>query len=222
MMIRIPMVPVTAAIPALPRSDLVRLMSSRITAIRGAGANVERKETKKEKVDMWNARMCGLAKDKILRTVALCSESTGSGNSPSASLSIAEESLLARVGSLPFTSAQAGDQASQKPCNFGAHTAQGSCIRRVIGPYGFTDVESAHFSHGCKSARQKSNSVSRRRPDLAKGCRSPGAVLTYRQSTPAGSSNERKVIAMPKPPSYLYGAAPRRQAAFTARNDHAR
>jgi len=49
--IRAPMVPHTAVIPAVASSSPVRLRLSRMTVPSAAGANVDRNETKKEKVD---------------------------------------------------------------------------------------------------------------------------------------------------------------------------
>lgn len=47
---------------------------------KGAAAKVETKQVKKESQERWKVVMCGLAKEKILKTLALCSESTGSLN----------------------------------------------------------------------------------------------------------------------------------------------
>lgn len=54
--------PQTAAIPALPKSVLVRSMLSRMTGRRAAGAKVETNAAKKASQDRWNAAICGLLK----------------------------------------------------------------------------------------------------------------------------------------------------------------
>eukprot|EP00982_Pelagococcus_subviridis_P005703 29797-Pelagococcus_subviridis.AAC.4 len=53
MMTRAPIVPVTAARPAVPRSGFVIPRSSRMIAASGAAANVETNETKNPNHDMW-------------------------------------------------------------------------------------------------------------------------------------------------------------------------
>lgn len=47
---------------------------------KGAAAKVEMKQVKKESQERWKVVICGLAKDKRLNTLALCSESTGIEN----------------------------------------------------------------------------------------------------------------------------------------------
>mmetsp|Transcript_4622 Transcript_4622/g.13775 ORF Transcript_4622/g.13775 Transcript_4622/m.13775 type:complete len:220 (-) Transcript_4622:23-682(-) len=75
--IRQKIVPVTAAIPALPSSGLVRSRLFLMTGIIGAAAKVDRNDTKKLIHDKWKALMCGLANDRSLIFFALCSVSTG-------------------------------------------------------------------------------------------------------------------------------------------------
>lgn len=74
------MLPETEAIPAFPMSDFVRLRLSRIMGIKGAAAKVEMKQVKNEVQERWKVVMCGFAKEKILKTFDLCSESTGKAN----------------------------------------------------------------------------------------------------------------------------------------------
>lgn len=74
------MLPETEAIPAFPMSFLVRLRLSRMMGTSGAAAKVEMKQVKKESQDRWNVTICGLANVRRLKTLALCSESTGSAN----------------------------------------------------------------------------------------------------------------------------------------------
>uniref|UniRef100_A0A8R7QMM1 Uncharacterized protein n=1 Tax=Triticum urartu TaxID=4572 RepID=A0A8R7QMM1_TRIUA len=72
--------PDTDATPALPMSALARLRLSRMMGTSGAAAKVETKQVKKEIQERWKVRMWGLAKEKSLKDLALCSESTGSVN----------------------------------------------------------------------------------------------------------------------------------------------
>jgi len=92
------MEPDTEATPALPMSALVRLRLSRMMGTSGAAAKVETKQVKKEIHDRWKVRMCGLAKEKSLMVLALCSESTGRSNLLAAAASSVEK---ANVGSRP-------------------------------------------------------------------------------------------------------------------------
>lgn len=71
------MLPETEAMPALPMSCFVRLRLSRMIGTRGAAAKVEMKHVKNEVQHRWKVLMCGLARDRILKTLALCSESRG-------------------------------------------------------------------------------------------------------------------------------------------------
>lgn len=48
--------------------------------IRGAAAKVDIKQVKNEVQERWKVVICGLAKEKMLNTMALCSESTGVAN----------------------------------------------------------------------------------------------------------------------------------------------
>jgi hypothetical protein len=74
------MEPDTDATPALPMSALARLRLSRIMGTNGAAAKVETKHVKKEIHERWKVRMCGLAKEKRRKDLALFSESTGRVN----------------------------------------------------------------------------------------------------------------------------------------------
>ncbi|KAG6435192.1 hypothetical protein SASPL_100062 [Salvia splendens] len=74
------MLPETEATPALPMSERLRLMLSRMMGTSGAAAKVETKHVKKEIQARWKDRMWGCAKEVIFRTLALCSESTGNEN----------------------------------------------------------------------------------------------------------------------------------------------
>ncbi|PKI64621.1 hypothetical protein CRG98_015053 [Punica granatum] len=74
------MLPNTEATPAFPISLLVRLMFSRMMGMRGAAANVETKQVKKEIQERWNVLLWGLTKEKSSNTLALWSESTGRSN----------------------------------------------------------------------------------------------------------------------------------------------
>ncbi|KAH0854983.1 hypothetical protein HID58_024526 [Brassica napus] len=74
------MAPETEATPAFPISVLVKSRLSLMMGTRGAAANVEIKQVKKEIHPKWKALMCGFANDNGLNTFALCSESTGKGN----------------------------------------------------------------------------------------------------------------------------------------------
>lgn len=47
---------------------------------RGAAANVEMKQVKNEIQARWKVLICGASKDKSLKTLALCSVSTGREN----------------------------------------------------------------------------------------------------------------------------------------------
>ena len=72
-----------------------KLSDSLTTGIIAAGAKVDTKDVKNPNQQRWEARMCGLANDRMLICSALCSESTGRGNcfsSPDAILSYAAES----------------------------------------------------------------------------------------------------------------------------------
>lgn len=51
------MLPDTEAIAAFPMSDLTRLRLSRMMGTRGAAANVETKQVKKEIQERWKVRM---------------------------------------------------------------------------------------------------------------------------------------------------------------------
>mmetsp|Transcript_7655 Transcript_7655/g.26370 ORF Transcript_7655/g.26370 Transcript_7655/m.26370 type:complete len:200 (-) Transcript_7655:62-661(-) len=111
MTIRQKMVPVTAAIPALPRSGLVRSRLFLMTGIIGAAAKVDRNEVKKLIHDRWKALMCGLAMDRSLIFFALCSVSTGRskvfplkslGTSSFSMFMIAQQRLLGVVFTLPL------------------------------------------------------------------------------------------------------------------------
>jgi hypothetical protein len=72
--------PDTDATPAFPMSALARLRLSRMMGTNGAAAKVETKHVKKEIHERWKVRIWGLAKEKSLKDLALCSESTGSVN----------------------------------------------------------------------------------------------------------------------------------------------
>nr|GLL33925.1 hypothetical protein Csa_1G097685 [Ipomoea trifida] len=96
--------PETEATPAFPMSDLTRLRLSRIMGTSGAAANVDTKQVKKEIHERWKVLMWGLAKEKSLNTLALCSESTGRANFAVVSVgTIGEATAKARTGSLPVT-----------------------------------------------------------------------------------------------------------------------
>ena len=71
---------------------------------RGAAANVETKQVKNEIHERWKVLMWGLAKEKSLNTLALCSESTGKSNFAVVSVgTIGEATEKAKVCSLPVT-----------------------------------------------------------------------------------------------------------------------
>lgn len=71
---------------------------------RGAAAKVEMKQVKKETHERWKVLMWGLAKEKSLNTLALCSESTGKANFAVVSVgTIGEATEKAKVCSLPVT-----------------------------------------------------------------------------------------------------------------------
>ncbi|KAK9010305.1 hypothetical protein V6N11_036816 [Hibiscus sabdariffa] len=72
------MLPETEAMPALPISLFVRFKLSLMMGTRGAAAKVETKHVKNESQERWKVTIWGLANDKRLKTLALCSESTGS------------------------------------------------------------------------------------------------------------------------------------------------
>lgn len=74
------MLPETDAMPAFPISCFVRFRLSRMIGIRGAAAKVEMKQVKNEIQERWKVVIWGFAKELILKTVALCSESTGKVN----------------------------------------------------------------------------------------------------------------------------------------------
>lgn len=98
------MLPETEATPAFPMSPLVRLRLSRIMGTSGAAAKVEMKQVKKEIQERWKVLMWGLAKEKSLKTLALCSESTGKANFTVVSVgTIGEATERAKVCSLPVT-----------------------------------------------------------------------------------------------------------------------
>lgn len=70
----------------------------------GAAAKVETKQVKKEIQERWKVLMWGLAKEKILKTFALCSESTGKSNFADVSVgTIGEATEKAKDCSLPVT-----------------------------------------------------------------------------------------------------------------------
>nr|GLL33928.1 hypothetical protein Csa_1G097685 [Ipomoea trifida] len=88
--------------PIMKRTATLRL--SRIMGTSGAAANVETKQVKKEIHERWKVLMWGLAKEKSLNTLALCSESTGKANFAVVSVgTIGEATAKARTGSLPVT-----------------------------------------------------------------------------------------------------------------------
>ncbi|GER39457.1 glucans biosynthesis glucosyltransferase H [Striga asiatica] len=74
------MLPETEATPAAPTSERERPRLSRMMGTRGAAANVETRQVQKESHARWKERMWGPAKEKILRVLARCSESTGRSN----------------------------------------------------------------------------------------------------------------------------------------------
>ncbi|GFZ20415.1 nitrate transporter 2:1 [Actinidia rufa] len=85
-------------------SALVRLRLSRMMGTSGAAAKVDTKQVKKENQERWKVLMWGLAKEKILNTLALCSESTGRSNFAVVSVgTIGDATAKASVGSLPVT-----------------------------------------------------------------------------------------------------------------------
>lgn len=65
------MEPKKEAIPALFMSMVVRLRSSRIIAMSGGKAKVEKKQEKRESHERWKARMCGCENEKRRNSVAL-------------------------------------------------------------------------------------------------------------------------------------------------------
>lgn len=70
----------------------------------GAAAKVETKQVKKEIQERWKVLMWGLAKEKSLKTLALCSESTGRSNLAVVSVgTMGEATDKAKVFSLPVT-----------------------------------------------------------------------------------------------------------------------
>lgn len=71
---------------------------------KGAAAKVETKQVKKDIHDKWKVLMCGLANEKSLKTLDLCSESTGNGNLAVVSVgTIGEATDERKVCSLPVT-----------------------------------------------------------------------------------------------------------------------
>ncbi|RXH83608.1 hypothetical protein DVH24_005861 [Malus domestica] len=93
------MLPETEATPAFPMSCFVRFMLSRMIGTRGAAANVEIKQVKKEIQDKWNVLI-----ENSLKTLALCSESTGKSNLAVVSVgTIGDATENAKVCSLPVT-----------------------------------------------------------------------------------------------------------------------
>ena len=98
------MLPETEATPAFPISALVRLRLSRMIGTSGAAAKVEIKQVKKEIQERWKVLIWGLAKEKSLNTLALCSESTGKSKFAVVSVgTIGEATEKAKVCSLPVT-----------------------------------------------------------------------------------------------------------------------
>uniref|UniRef100_A0A0A0LS93 Major facilitator superfamily (MFS) profile domain-containing protein n=1 Tax=Cucumis sativus TaxID=3659 RepID=A0A0A0LS93_CUCSA len=96
--------PETDVTPAFPMSTFVRLRLSRMMGTRGAAAKVDTKHVKKEIQERWKVLMWGLARDHILKTLALCSESTGNANLAVVSVgTIGEATENAKVCSLPVT-----------------------------------------------------------------------------------------------------------------------
>ena len=73
--------PARIASQAIPKEQRVRLESEFVRtffmyAPSGAAAKVLTKPAKKLNHEVWKARMCGLANEKTLMAVALCSAST--------------------------------------------------------------------------------------------------------------------------------------------------
>lgn len=99
------MLPETEAIPAFPMSDFFKLRLSRMIGTRGAAANVEMKHVKKDIQERWKVLMWGLANEKILKDLALCSESTGKKKFAVVSVGTAGSSPTekAKVCSFPVT-----------------------------------------------------------------------------------------------------------------------
>lgn len=95
----------TEAMPALPISVFVRLRLSRMMGTSGAAAKVDIKHVKNEIHERWKVVIWGFDKEKILKTLALCSESTGIGNFAVASVVTdgSEATEKAKVCSLPVT-----------------------------------------------------------------------------------------------------------------------
>lgn len=92
------------ATEALEMSLAVMLRLSRMTGIRGGAANVDMKQVKKEIQERWNVRMCGFSKRQGLKTVALCSESTGRLKcAVGSTVFLPPSALIANTGSLPVT-----------------------------------------------------------------------------------------------------------------------
>lgn len=90
--------------PALPISVFVRFRLSLMMGTKGAAAKVEIKQVKKESQERWKVVMCGFAKERRLKTLALCSESTGSLNFAVGSVGILGEATeKAKVCSLAET-----------------------------------------------------------------------------------------------------------------------
>jgi hypothetical protein len=96
--------PETEATPAFPISDFVRLRLSRIIGTNGAAAKVDIKVVKNEIQERWKVLMWGLANEKSLKTLALCSESTGKSNLAVVSVgTIGDDTANAMTGSFPVT-----------------------------------------------------------------------------------------------------------------------
>ncbi|KAJ1404613.1 hypothetical protein SESBI_26489 [Sesbania bispinosa] len=71
---------------------------------RGAAAKVETKQVKKDIQDKWKVLIWGLAMENSLKTLALCSESTGKANLAVVSVgTIGEATKAIKVCSLPVT-----------------------------------------------------------------------------------------------------------------------
>lgn len=86
-------------------SNFVRFRLSRIIGIKGAAAKVEMKQVKNEVQERWKVVICGFAKEKILKTFDLCSESTVKVNFAVVSVGIfgSDVTEKANVCSLPVT-----------------------------------------------------------------------------------------------------------------------
>lgn len=98
------MLPETEATPAFPISAFFRLRLSRMMGTSGAAAKVETKQVKKEIQERWKVLICGLANENILKTFALCSESTGKAKRAVVSVGTTGEATeKAKVCSRPVT-----------------------------------------------------------------------------------------------------------------------